>query len=354
MSKNTTLLFVITGSVLGGLAALLAYFGNPANMGICAACFIRDVTGSLGFHRAAMVQYARPEIVGLVLGGLVAAVFSGNFKAVSGSSPFTRFTLGIFAMIGCLVFLGCPWRAFLRLGGGDMTALFGVLGLFAGVVCGRAFKKRGYKLSKDIIVAKEISLLPVIFVVLLFLALIFGLKVGENSALFLSQKGPGSQHANIWISLVLAAIVGFFIKKSGFCSVGAISKAIDKNYSMFWGVIGIIVVATVVNLALGQYKFGFEDQPIAHNDMLWNFLGMTLAGLCFSLAEGCPGKHLAQSGGGNLNSVIFLLGMAAGAAVCHNFNLASSATGITEYAPYAVIFGFIVCAYIGFTNKSQA
>ncbi|WP_234399239.1 hypothetical protein [Campylobacter concisus] len=32
--------------------------------------------------------------------------------------------------------------------------------------------------------------------------------------------------------------------------------------------------------------------------MLWNFLGMTLAGLCFSLSYGCPGKHLVQMGAG--------------------------------------------------------
>ena len=101
------------------------------------------------------------------------------------------------------------------------------------------------------------------------IALIFGLKLGENGA---------------------------FMQRSKFCSVGAISKIFERDFSMFYGVISIIVCASVTNLVLDQYKFGFEAQPIAHNDMLWNFLGMTLAGLCFSLSYGRPGKHLVQMG----------------------------------------------------------
>ena len=32
----------VAGALVGVLAALLAYFGNPANMAICIACFVRD------------------------------------------------------------------------------------------------------------------------------------------------------------------------------------------------------------------------------------------------------------------------------------------------------------------------
>ena len=120
---------------------------------------------------------------------------------------------------------------------------------------------------------------------------------------------------------------------------------------MFYGVISIIVCASITNLVLDQYKFGFEAQPIAHNDMLWNFLGMTLAGLCFSLSYGCPGKHLVQMGAGNLSSAVFVLGMGAGAAISHNFILASSGAGITPFAPYAVVIGFIYAIYVGFFTK---
>ena len=123
---------------------------------------------------------------------------------------------------------------------------------------------------------------------------------------------------------------------------------------MFTGIISIVVFASIVKLALGQYKFGFEGQPIAHNDVLWNFLSMTLAGLCFSLGEGCPGKHLVQMGTGNLSSVIFVIGMAAGAAVAHNFLLASSPSAVTSAAPCAVAIGFVFAVYVGFFHKKTA
>ena len=40
----------IAGALCGLVAACLAYFGNPANMAFCIACFIRDTAGALGFH----------------------------------------------------------------------------------------------------------------------------------------------------------------------------------------------------------------------------------------------------------------------------------------------------------------
>jgi uncharacterized protein len=45
------------------LAPILVKLGNPGNMGICVACFSRDIAGALGLHRAATVQYIRPEII---------------------------------------------------------------------------------------------------------------------------------------------------------------------------------------------------------------------------------------------------------------------------------------------------
>ena len=32
---------VIAGLIIGVIAALLVYFGNPSNMGFCIACFLR-------------------------------------------------------------------------------------------------------------------------------------------------------------------------------------------------------------------------------------------------------------------------------------------------------------------------
>lgn len=351
----TTRYFIISGAVLGIVAAFLAYAGNPANMGICAACFLRDTSGALGFHSVQTLQYLRPELIGLVLGGFLASLFwTKEFAPKNSTATFSSFFLGVFAMIGALVFLGCPWRAFLRLGGGDMTAIAGFLGLAAGVGIGLFFKKNGYKVDESVSVSKNIGFLPVIFSVLLLLALVFGLKIGENGALFSSVKGPAAQHAALFISLIGGLVVGVFMQKSKFCSVGAFARAYSGDFSMFWGVVAIIAFASISNLALGQYKFGFEAQPIAHNDFVWNFLGMVLAGLCFSLSEGCPGKHLVQMGTGNLHSGIFVIGMIAGAGFAHNFLLASSPAGITPYAPWAVGLGFVFAVYVGVLNRAKA
>lgn len=63
-------------------------------MGICVACFERDVAGGLGLQgRAAIVQYLRPEIMGLVLGSLVAAIATREFRPRGGSAPIVRFVL---------------------------------------------------------------------------------------------------------------------------------------------------------------------------------------------------------------------------------------------------------------------
>ena len=91
---------IIVGAVIGIGAALLQYFGNPPNMGICVACFERDIAGALGLHRADVVQYLRPEIMGFVLGAFVAAFLAGEYKPRGGSAPLIRFFLGIFAMLG--------------------------------------------------------------------------------------------------------------------------------------------------------------------------------------------------------------------------------------------------------------
>ena len=129
----------IAGLIIGVIASLLVLLGNPLNMGFCIACFLRDISGALGLHRAAAVQYIRPEIIGLVLGSLLMAIKHKEFLPRGGSSPMTRFVIAFFVMIGCLMFLGCPFRMILRLAGGDGNALLGLLGFIIGILCGIFF-----------------------------------------------------------------------------------------------------------------------------------------------------------------------------------------------------------------------
>lgn len=78
---------IIAGAAVGLAALILTALGNPTNMGFCIACFLRDISGAVGLHSAAKVQYVRPEIIGLVLGAFIMSVASKEFKARAGSPP---------------------------------------------------------------------------------------------------------------------------------------------------------------------------------------------------------------------------------------------------------------------------
>ena len=85
----------VSGAVIGLLVMLLAIYGNPANMAICVACFIRDTAGALKLHTAAPVQYFRPEVVGFVCGSFLLAMDAmqdhpGKLIRVLGDEAHTR------------------------------------------------------------------------------------------------------------------------------------------------------------------------------------------------------------------------------------------------------------------------
>jgi putative membrane protein len=79
--KKVHLGVIIAGAAVGLAALILTALGNPTNMGFCIACFLRDISGAVGLHSAAKVQYVRPEIIGLVLGAFIMSVASKEFKA---------------------------------------------------------------------------------------------------------------------------------------------------------------------------------------------------------------------------------------------------------------------------------
>lgn len=349
---------IITGLVVGILAPVLVKLGNPGNMGICVVCFTRDIAGALGLHRAGVVQYIRPEIVGFVLGSLVAALIFREFKPRTGSAPLVRFLLGMFAAFGGLVFLGCPWRAYLRLGGGDWNAVFGILGLIAGIGIGIIFLRTGFSLGRNRPAPKALGwVMPAIMVTLLVLLIVapqFGRDASGNPVgpIFFSEKGPGSMHAPLIISLVVGLFVGFLAQRSRFCTVGAIRDMILlRDSHLLNGVLVLIAAAFIANLILGQFHPGFANQPIAHSDALWNFGGMVLAGLAFTLAGGCPGRQLFLAGEGDGDAAVFVVGMIVGAGFAHNFSIASSPSGVSAFGPVTVMVGLVICIIIGLTMR---
>lgn len=344
--KNEKITIGIAGILIGIIAVGLVFFGNPANMGFCIACFIRDTAGGLGLHRAAPVQYIRPEIIGLVLGAFLMAVGRKEFSVKGGSSPVTRFVLGFFVMIGCLMFLGCPFRMILRMAGGDLNAYIGLVGFAAGILVGIFFLNNGYTLKRTYKQSTSEGLIfPVIQVVLLVLL------VAAPAFIFFSEEGPGSKHAAVIISLAAGLIVGAAAQLTRLCMVGGIRDMIlFKESKLLIGFAAIFAAALIGNLALGSFNLAMAGQPIAHTDGLWNFLGMLLVGYSCALLGGCPLRQLVLSGEGNVDSAVTVLGLAAGAAFCHNFGLASSAEGPTANGKIAVIIGIVVVTVIAAAN----
>ena len=310
----------LSGVAIGLLVMLLAMSGNPANMAICVACFIRDAAGALKLHTAAPVQYFRPEIVGFVCGSFLISMATKEYRSTAGSAPMVRFLLGAVMMIGALVFLGCPLRMVLRMSAGDLNAYVALVGFAGGVATGSCFLKKGFSLGRAY---ETKSLSGAVLPVLLAALLVIGVATGAYAA---STEGPGSKHAPLLLALVVALVIGALAQKSRMCFAGSIRDVIlMKNFDLLSIIAALFVVMTVYNIATGNFHLSFSGQPIAHSQHLWNILGMYVVGFAAVLAGGCPLRQLILAGQGSSDSAVTFLGMLLGAAFAHNFNLVGSA-----------------------------
>ena len=264
LSKKETPIIIGAGVIIGIIAVALVYFGNPANMGFCIACFLRDTSGALGFHSAAAVQYIRPEIVGLVLGSCILALATKEFKPRGGSAPVTRFVIGMFVMIGCLMFLGCPFRMILRLAGGDFNAIFGLIGFIAGILAGVFFLKKGYTLKRSYKMQPvEGGIFPVVEIGILLLLIAAPAFIHFTEA----DGGPGAKHAAIAISLIAGLLVGALAQRTRLCMVGGIRDVVlFGEWKLLLGFIAILVSALIGNT--GEFfhsVFYITDQIVCYS-----------------------------------------------------------------------------------------
>ena len=333
----------LTGVLTGAAAVVLTLLGNPGNMGFCIACFLRDTAGALHLHTTATVEYVRPEIIGIILGAFAMSVMRRDFRPSGGSSPVLRFVIGFIVMIGALVFLGCPLRMVLRLGGGDLNALTGLLGFAAGIGAGCLFLSSGFTLGRaERQSALEGAAFPslTIIVYVLFLAV---------PALFLfSESGPGSMHAPAAASLLAGLLVGIAAERTRLCMAGGIRDIfLIRDFTLITGFAAIFAASLAGNLLTGSFHLGFTGQPVSHPYHLWNFLGMFAVGLGSVMLGGCPLRQLILAAEGSSDSVFAVFGMIAGAAAAHNFQLASAADkGPTVGGKIALVAGIIILAAI--------
>jgi YedE family putative selenium metabolism protein len=367
---------ILAGLVFGALGALAVNWGNPNNMGICVACFLRDIAGGLKLQGNSAVQYIRPEIIGFTLGAFGTALAFREWRPRGGSSPIIRFVLGAFVMVGALVFLGCPIRMMLRLGGGDLSALVALAGLVGGILVGVFFLKRGFTLGRAVKVpAFAGTMIPLLAVLLLVLL------VAKPAFIAFSESGPGSQYVPLLLGLGLGLLVGFMVQRTRYCSIGGWRDIfLAKDFYLFSGLAAFIVAALVTNYIAGNfsaggllssphgdivYHWGFVKQPIAlpyvdasgaisWSQYIWTFLGFILVGLAATQLGGCPLRNITLAGEGDTDAGATVLGYIAGGALSMNFLIASSGSGLGTWGPAAVVVGLVFCLTLGFTMREKA
>lgn len=329
------------GLLVGVLGVVLVLLGNPKNMGVCVVCFLRDIAGALGLHRAAVVQNIRLEIPGFVLGSFLTAMLFKEFRPRGGSSPVLRFFMGAMVSIAALVFLGCPLRMVLRLAAGDLNALIGLLGFTSGIAIGIYFLKKGFSLGRSYPQNKVAGATGPAFAVFLVVLAVVG-----PAFLLRSESGPGSMAAPLLYSLGAGLLIGVVAQRTRLCMVGGIRDMIMfKDNHLLLGFVAIFAVALVGNLVTNNFSLSFVDQPVAHTNHFYNYLGMLATGLGAALLGGCPLRQLILAGEGDSDATVTVMGLIVGAATAHNFGLAASAAGVPvngQIANWVILALFVV------------
>jgi YedE family putative selenium metabolism protein len=335
---------IVAGLMLGALGVLLSIWGNPENSGICVSCFMENTAGALGLHDNPRLQYLRPELIGFVLGAALCSMAFREFHSRGGSAPLPRLAAGIFLMVGCAVFIGCPIKLFLRFAAGDLTSVAGIAGLVTGVWIGLKGLAKGVDLGHH---SRERGgsgfLVPALFVLLLVFLVV------RPSFINFSDLGSAAQHADWPISLGAGLVLGGMSQRSRFCITGSVRDTMlmgIRSYMIF-GAIAFLMAALGVNLLSGRFHPGFYGQAGAHTDNLWSFLGMGLVGWTSVLIGGCPFRQLVKAGEGDADAGLVVIGMFIGGALVQAWGISATAAGVPLAGKVALLLGFafitIVC-----------
>lgn len=345
---NWTLISVILSGVLLGVGGVvLEKFGNPFRTGVCVSCFMENIAGSLGLHANSRMQYIRPEVIGFILGAFLISLLRSEFNVRGGRAPIIRFVLGILMMIGAGVYIGCPIKLFYRISGGEIMSLIGLSGLIAGVWIGGRYIRSGFSLG-DVSQMKRIEgiFIPILaFILLLFVFV-------KPSFILQSANGPGTRFSPVYLSLFIGLIIGGFCYYSRYCVLGSINNFIlGREMTLLYGSFAFLISAFLSYIFIKDFQPGTIAYQGSSPSYIWDFLGMGLVGFSGTLAGGCPFRQLILAGSGDSDAGVTVLGFLAGGALLQNFNLNSSATGVTFNGQIAVLLGFALCILIGLTSR---
>ena len=132
----------IVGALLAVVAGSLFDVRPPDAYGLCMACHARDlvnwtVNAAAGTHLAvAPASLVFPVLtpVGVLLGALLAAWTSGEFRWQRPEHPLKTFLYGVAVMNCALLAGGCSIRLLLRTAAGEPLGMIGFGALAAGVI----------------------------------------------------------------------------------------------------------------------------------------------------------------------------------------------------------------------------
>jgi YedE family putative selenium metabolism protein len=346
------------GAVIGIGAVILSYYGNPPNTGLCVSCFMENIAGSMGLHDNIRMQYLRPELIGFVLGAFALSLIRREFVPMGGSSPLLRFMIGFFLIIGCTIFIGCPIKMVLRLAGGDIGAIVGLVGLVTGIYIGLEFIENGFRLGTPSPQPRTNSLfIPGLMIFLLVLVFI------EPSFVYSSIKGSGALRAPVLLSLGIGLLIGGMAQYTQFCITGGIARIFlwgprevlncPRSTGLLISLGSFFMFALFASLLTGQFSFGLQGQPSSNDSYGWAFLGMMMVGLGSVLIRGCPMRQLITSAQGDNDAGAAVMGMLLGAAVSQSWGLAGTPDGTPIGGQIAVLAGLAIMLAVGILNRRR-
>lgn len=122
----------------------------PDAYGICMACHGRDLVnwisndlfGTRLTIAPASVVFPLLTVVGVVIGGWLAARLTGEFRFRKPSKPVKSFVHGLLVMNFGLLAAGCSTRLALRFGAGEPLAAMGFGAMVVGIVLGTLWLRR--------------------------------------------------------------------------------------------------------------------------------------------------------------------------------------------------------------------
>jgi hypothetical protein len=154
------------------------------------------------------------------------------------------------------------------------------------------------------------------------------------------------------IALGAGLLVGFLSQKARLCLSGGFRDFFLIRETGMLLVYGFILLTVLLlNLYLGKFNLGFANQPIAHSNHIFNFLGLFLVGQSAVLLGGCPLRQLVLGSEGDMDAAMSVLGMIFGAAFAHNLMLAASAKGVPLFGEVAAVVGIVVVSLIGWAYR---